>query len=103
MVQYDPSIIQAMADKLYAQARFIEIVWALVGLALLGGIGAAGGAAIDDSMTMVAGGIGAVLGAIGGFNHGRAKAFTLRLTAQTALCQVQIEKNTSAAASPGAA
>ncbi len=99
MVRYDASIIQTMADKLYAQARFIEIVWALIGLVLLGGVGAAAGAAVDDSMTMIAGGIGAVLGAIGGFNHGRAKAFTLRLTAQTALCQVQIEKNTASVSS----
>ena len=102
MVHYDSTVIQAMADKLHSQARFIELIWALFGFVFIGAFLAAGGAMIDESMTVMAGAVGGVLGAAGGFSHGRAKAFTLRLTAQTALCQVQIERTTAESGSPGA-
>lgn len=36
-----------------------------------------------------------VLGGVLGYASGQAKAFELRLQAQTALCQVSIERNTS--------
>jgi hypothetical protein len=44
------------------------------------------------------GGIGAILGGAMGYAIGTEKAFTLRLQAQVALCQVQIEANTRAQA-----
>jgi len=95
MVQYDSNIIQQMADGLYRQARWMEFNSAMLG-AFVGGAAFAGGAvAADIDMAAIAGAAGVLFGAIGGFSRGRAKAFTLRLQAQTALCQMQIERNTS--------
>lgn len=111
MTRYDPSIIRHFADMLYARARAIVLTYTIVGFLLGGatGAGAAGllfimlatfGGARSNAafvVLMVAGSAGAVcaiLGAIVGRNAGLAKAFGLKLQAQTALCQVQIEQNT---------
>lgn len=87
-MQYDAKVIVEFADKLYAKAKSIVAAYTLFGFLL----GCLGGAAINQT-----GGLGAVaaliLGVIG-YAMGTDKAFQLRLQAQTALCQVQIEQNT---------
>jgi hypothetical protein len=94
MVQYDPSIIQQMADALYTQAKGIEARYALLGLLLGGCSGYAGAAAADFGVPLILLIGGAVTGALLGFGIARPKAFLLRLQAQQALCQVKIEENT---------
>ncbi len=89
---YDERIIQTMADTLYAQANSIVRTYTLLGL-LVGGAGAA--AALGERGTsplviMVA----ALVSAAVGFQMAQPKAFALRLQAQQALCQLQIERNT---------
>lgn len=85
---YDPKIIQEAADRLYDQARSVIVSSVLVGAL----IGAGGGYAVIHEF------VAAALGAVGlglvGFLIGRGQAFSLRLQAQTALCQVRIEENT---------
>ena len=97
--QYDPTIIATFADYLYAQAHRIVISYTLLFLlvsVVLGGAlgGALGGHADGPTFALV----GAVLvGAAGswvGYSLGRERAFALKLQAQTALCQMQIEENT---------
>ena len=93
--QYDPGIIAEFADRLYAQARSIIVTSTLLG-ALIGVFpGAAMALSSHDSTP---GFLMALLGALIlgplGFAIGRARAFSLRLQAQTALCQAQIEVNT---------
>lgn len=88
---YDPQVIQRFADKLYSQANTIVFVWTLLGLA----VGAGGGYALGDrstNTTFAAGGA-VVLGLLG-FAVGSARAFLLKLQAQSALCQIKIEENT---------
>ncbi len=97
-VSYDAAVIQEFAQRLYRQAASIILtsifLWALAGGLL--GLGAAAAARSEGTIgTAVL--IGAVTGGLLGFALGRERAFKLKLEAQVALCQVQIEKNTSAA------
>lgn len=96
MIQYDRAVIQQFADRLYAQARRIVVIFTLVGLL----VGLAAGAALATSAAtpgiLVPVLLVVILGAILGYSTGQARAFALRLQAQIALCQVQIEENTRA-------
>jgi len=93
MASFDPSVIQEFAEALYRRAGTIAFFYAFLVAILGGGLGFVAGQA-----TSLGAGPGAlamlVLGALLGAALGREKAFALRLQAQTALCQVQIEKNT---------
>lgn len=107
MVQYDSRIIEKFAEKLYAQANRIVALYVVlfaIGGALVGAALANDSvsvrAARDRSISVwpiILGGL--MLGALG-YVVGQARAFQLRLQAQTALCQVKIEQNTRAAAPP---
>lgn len=100
MVQYDARIIETFAEKLYAQANRIVALYVLL-FAVGGAVAGAGFANLTDggrsspvgSIILVA----VILGALG-YIVGQARAFQLRLQAQTALCQVRIEQNTRQAA-----
>src|SRR5688572_25608267 len=99
MVKFDSQVILSFAEDLYKQAGSLPATYAALG-ALVGlGFGAGAGAAIG-----LGGLVGALLGALVlgaiAFNIGKQKAFALKLQAQVALCQVQIEANTRS--SPGA-
>ncbi len=87
MAAYDSSVIQKAADELYLRANTIV----LVNAALFAFVGGAAGA-------FAFGGAGALIGFLGGgglgYYFGVQKAFALKLQAQTALCQVAIERNT---------
>ncbi len=111
-VTYDPAVIQEFADRLYQQARYIVITSCLKGLVIGLLIGGVIGGAVQFALVRaqqapysspistsfdavwIAALIVAALGAISGISRGREKSFKLRLEAQSALCQVQIEKNT---------
>jgi hypothetical protein len=102
MVTYDASVIESFAEALYAQAKSIVIRYTILGGLIGFGIGyAIANNARGDGTTV--GAVVAVAGAILGFMQGQSKAFALRLQAQTALCQVQVEKNTRGVAGERAA
>lgn len=82
---YDEKVIVEFANRLYLRAAFIVVLYLVLG-AVLGAAIAAG----FSLPSLVVGGIGALLGGL----FGNERAFALRLMAQTALCQVQIERNT---------
>lgn len=92
MIEYDRDILESLAAGLYSQARSIELLFSVIGLAAGGALGYGFG-------EEVGGLIGAGVGAIGGFMTARPIAFALRARAQSILCQVQIERNTAAGAS----
>jgi len=87
--RYDPAVIQEFADSLYAQATRIVFAWTALGVL----IGFGGGCVAGKSE--VYGVIGAALLGVLGHAIGTSRAFLLKLQAQTALCQVKIEQNTS--------
>lgn len=93
MIAYDPDIIQKFSGELYRQADRIVLMSAI----RFGIVGAVVGAVLSGVTgtsvffgLLVLGGIAAFIGAL----MGQEKAFALRLQAQVALCQVQIERNT---------
>ena len=88
-VAYDPQVIEAFAFYLYAQATRIIAGHAIIG-GLLGGV--LGGVMSGGNWLIVVVAAGIVRWI--GLEAGKQKAFVLKLQAQTALCQVQIEKDT---------
>ncbi|AOE50533.1 hypothetical protein [Kangiella sediminilitoris] len=88
--QYDPTVIQEFADRLYVKANSIIRSYSILGVILLGFAGLA-------TREPILGAVGAVIGGVIGYAMGKEKAFAHKLQAQTALCQVQIEKNSKSA------
>lgn len=93
MAKYDPAVIQRHADALYSKAASAKFLNTALGVIL--GLMAA---VYINNRSPGGNMIGAVL-ALGiptiiGFAVGDARAFGLRLQAQTALCQAAIEANT---------
>ena len=99
MPHYDSTIIRKFADKLYSRANGVilsyTVLGALLGLALGAGLTASGRG--SDSWSI----IGGVILGLAGFALGSEKAFALKLQAQMALCQAQIEENTRARVATG--
>ncbi len=93
--RFDPTVIQQFADRLYSQARTLVVLYSVLGV-LVGSIGAYA-ITRSERLAMIAGGLLGLLG----FAIGQARTFSLRLQAQTALCQVQIEANTRRASQAG--
>lgn len=95
MVQYDEKVIEAFAEELYREAATLvlrsTLKCLLVGL-LVGAIG--GGAMTDWESIMPYAAAGGVVCAAAGYGYSRRRVFLLKLQAQTALCQAQIERNT---------
>ena len=88
---YDPAVVQRFADRLYERAAGIILLYSVLGI--LVGVAAGGGVNRVRPGGLVVIVVGAVIGGVVGFVIGSEKAFWLRLQAQTALCQVQIERN----------
>jgi hypothetical protein len=90
--QYDPGVIQEFADRLYRQANLMAVLYGVLGAV----IGAFAGFVVGQPTDLS--GLAALMGAglFGGLGAaaGVARAFTLKLQAQTALCQKRIEENT---------
>jgi uncharacterized membrane protein YeaQ/YmgE (transglycosylase-associated protein family) len=100
MVRYDPDVIQEFAEGLYRKARGIILSHTLLGILVGAVAGFAVGAASSHgrngipNMTMFLTLVGALLFGAFGYSIGVQRSFYLRLQAQTALCQRQIEENT---------
>jgi len=96
-IEYDPVIIGRYASRLYTRARSITVLYTFLGgVIAVGGIGFVARAADFGTFGM---GMGEMLiiglvGALIGYVLGSERAFWLRLQAQNALCQAQIELNT---------
>ena len=95
MTKYDPATIQGFADRLYSRTISTMVIntvlGALVGMAVDPFIHQALPAAISDHLPSW--GIAALL-AVFGFLQGWERSYVLKIQAQTALCQMQIEQNT---------
>jgi len=108
MVAYDAQVIQDFAEDLYRRARRIVVSSTVLGVLLGAVLGAALGVYLSLPIVYTGGvleikelawplaglGIGAVLFGLLGNLSARSRAQSLRLQAQVALCQVQIEQNT---------
>jgi hypothetical protein len=95
MAKYNPQVLETFASKLYQRANSIIAVSIMLG----GAAGSVGGWLLEQNVrTSIPEGViiaacAAFLGVVG-FVLGSAKAFMLKVQAQLALCQLQIEVNT---------
>lgn len=89
MKTYNAKLIQEYADRMYRSASPTVLMYSLAGV--ITGV-PVGLVSRDLRVTVVA----AILVGMLGYLMGRGKAFKLKLEAQLALCQVQIEANTRA-------
>ncbi len=90
---YDPQVIRAYADKLYLEATRAPVTYGVAAavVAITAGLGF--GLGLDSVPAGVT--VGALLGLASGWvgvTAGRSAAARMRLSAQQALCQVQIER-----------
>ncbi len=94
MVEYNPIVIRRYANMLYNRASGIIFTWTVLGLipGFFAGLLIAKSFQSDFEIAGVC--IGLLIGGIGGYIIGSDRAFALKLRAQLALCQVQIEYNT---------
>jgi hypothetical protein len=101
---YDPRIIESFAERLYEKAAAFVAGSIVAGAALGAAFGAVPLTSLGASWpipssfgfaTML---VGAVAGAVLGYRVGDARSFSYKLQAQSALCQLQIERNSAAAA-----
>lgn len=100
-MNFDPGIIETFAHQLYRRASRIVLMYALQYILL----GVCSGALvyyflpapIAHEFGGVIAGVTPFLFLLIGLSIGNERAFNLRLQAQTALCQLQIERNTRAA------
>jgi hypothetical protein len=94
MTRYDPHVLQRFAERLYARAFWTVVTVTLSGVVTgaLTGLGLS--AQVPEHGPLVGASVGALLGGVLGFLVGNERAFTLRLQAQLALCQMCIELNT---------
>jgi hypothetical protein len=99
--EYDPRVIEQFAENLYRKASSFVAGSVAVGAALGAAFGAVPLTSLGDSWpipaifgfaTMLAGGI---FGGAIGYVIGDTRSFGYRLQAQTALCQLQTERNTA--------
>src|SRR3989442_4976245 len=102
LITYDPSVVQKFASRLYGRATSVVVTSTLGGL-ILGAIAGGGmvvavkaGAPASRLSPELAIAIGALVFGVFGLARGLERAFKLKLEAQIALCQVQIEANTRA-------
>ena len=97
MTTYDPSLIQKFADKLYSQAASIIAGYTIFGAIIGYTAYHFFGSALPPEVTAIVNVwmVTVALGLVGCY-FGFQRAFMLRFRAQTALCQLEIEKNTRA-------
>jgi hypothetical protein len=98
---FDPRIIEAFAERLYSKASSFLVGSVVVGVVLGMAFGAVPLTSLGESWpipsmfgfaTML---VGAILGGIVGYAVGDTRAFGYKLQAQTALCQLEIERNSA--------
>ena len=97
---YDIALLQHMANRLYRQSKTVVVIYTVFSALLFSGIfyySASMGQTANNyfNLTPVKSlGIGLLIGVVLGFVLGQKKSSQLKLAAQLALCQIQIEKNT---------
>ena len=94
MVEYNKTVIEEFAQRLYTQSRATTMRHFLIGLCLGIIVFSAICNVLNIGFDAIIIGIGTLIGAIMGFGSGQNKTFEQKLQAQVALCLAKIEANT---------
>lgn len=103
---YDPALTLSLANRLNSQARFVVVKYTLIGAVLFSMIfyiaASLGQTSVDffGLAPTKSLGVGLLIGVVFGFVLGQKKSYQLKLAAQLALCQIQIEQNTRTSGKP---
>jgi len=98
---YEPRVIEQFAEKLYRKASAFVMGSVVIGAALGAAFGSVPLTSLGDAwpvpsmfgfITLL---IGGIFGAAIGYVIGDTRSFGYRLQAQSALCQLQLERNTA--------
>ena len=89
-IEYDSAVIQEYARAMYQNATWYEVGYTIMGIVAGIILGLLAGASSENGGMFAF--FGAMIAGVIGYSIGRSKAFWLRLQAQLALCQVEIEK-----------
>ena len=101
-IDFEPRVIEEFAHSLYRKAAAASKGSLVVGVVIGGVIGAVPLTSLGDAWpiphsfgyaTLM---VGAIIGGLIGHVIGDARAFGYKLQAQSALCQVEIQRNTAA-------
>ena len=90
-MEYDKKVIEQFAEKLYKRANSIIATYTFLGLLIGLFFGLAAFASTKSGLLFI---LSVLIVGFIGYALGSDKAFTLKLQAQLALCQSQIETNT---------
>ncbi len=97
---YDIALLQKLANRLNRQSKTVVVRYTVVSALLFSVVfyySTAMGQISINTLNLApvkSLGVGLLIGVVLGFALGQKKSFQLRLAAQLALCQIQIEKNT---------
>jgi hypothetical protein len=98
LMNYDRAVIVTFAEGLYERASRLAYIYGL-GFGCMFALGGVAGSTMTPAFDPAQGGIiGLVIGGVFGVIASQSRANALRLQAQQALCQAQIELNTRLAA-----
>ena len=92
-VQFDSTVIREAADALYRRAQRLVLRYTIFGFVIGGFGGAVAGLGSNFSYWPLSALFCGAFGAYMGSSMAQGKSFQLKLEAQTALCQAQIEHN----------
>lgn len=97
---YDIALLQNMANRLNRQSKSVVVIYTVASAIFFSAIfyySASMGQIVNSYFNLApvkSLGIGLLIGVVLGFALGQKKSAQLKLAAQLALCQIQIEKNT---------
>lgn len=92
-VEFQPAVIVEFASRLYKQADRLVITW-MFALGILGFLAGSMAGSVARMSPLMPGVVISLIGALFGASYGRNQGFEMRLRAQQAMCQLQIEINT---------
>jgi len=93
-VSYEPEFIKDFANGLYKQAQYVVPLHFFIGIFLGLFVFNAISILLINMLDFLISSIGVLVGGVMGLQAGRDKAAQLKLQAQLALCQLNIEENT---------
>jgi len=92
--EYDPQVIKEFSRRMYAQTKsivlyhlFLGILMGLISFSVISNL-------LTGDLDFLIVALGVMIGGVMGFGAGQSRSFELKLQAQNALCQAQIEENT---------